>query len=219
MAATEYERLTGDLRLGSLVRSPTSDGAWQDALGASPSVGFLPTTGAPYLQSNLECLSDSVAVGTHSPTDSGEVVWLRPGGSAWGRTFRIPEALQTLRDSLRNAGVAEQHTALLMPRSTHKTLRKLHRRVFDRATLLPQSHLPSNLEILLVGRACAFVGVHVAVDGSPVAMGGIVTDPVRLEKIAARLTPSASGAWDELWAQEIGQAVRRQDRTGARPEA
>ena len=66
-----------------------------------------------------------------------------------------------MRSASRNAGRSELQT---MPRSTHRSIRSNHKRLFERGLMLPQGHLPANLEVLLVPGIAAFVNVHVRME-------------------------------------------------------
>ena len=55
------------------------------------------------------------------------------------------------------------------------------------------------MEILLVTGVAAFVNVHVPLSGHGVPVGGIVTDPKRLARIADRLNPSPEEGAEALW--------------------
>lgn len=199
-AAAEFERLTGIGNMAGLIHAPEDADGWIGAMVAigQEQAGFTPIIGASYLATNLAKLVDLVG-GAKTPTDEVEVTWLRPAGSTWGRTLRVAEALQQLRAAVRNASQAEMRTTLAMPRSTSKTVRGQHRRIFERGLLLPQGHLPANLEIVLIPGVAALVNVHLRLGQHAVPIGGIVTDTKRLGRMAERLNPSAAGGWDEAW--------------------
>jgi hypothetical protein len=199
-AEAEFERMTGSGNLANVIRSPNEAGPWIDAILAvgREEPGFKPTLGATYLPANLAKFVELIAAAQPSGVQT-DLVWLRPGGSTWGRTTKIPEVLQQLRAASRNAGRPDLHATLAMPRSTHRTIRTNHKRLFERGLLLPQGHLPANLEVLLFADVAAFVNVHVRMGGHAVPVGGIVTDRKRLARIAERIRPSAASGWDELW--------------------
>lgn len=196
--AAEFDRMTGRSDLAPLIRTPESPGAWKDAMSPIASAGFAPTIGATYLEENVGLLLDAMS-GVADWPDVVEVAWLRPAGSSWGRTLRVPDALQAVRENLRNAGVSDVTTRLAMPRSTHRSIRTAHRRLFDRGVLLPQGHLPTNLEVLFVGDAAAIVNVHLPVGGHGVPIGGVVTDAKGLGRIRDRLRHDDAGSWETLW--------------------
>jgi hypothetical protein len=211
--AVEFDRMTGQSHLAPLIRAPDSRRAWYDALSLQRAPGFLPTIGAAYLEGNVTALLDAVSTAGELPSPM-EVVWLRPSGTSWGRTLRVADTLQAIRETLRNAGVAEVSTRLAMPRSTHRSVRTNHRRLFDFGVLSPQGHLPANLEVLLVGGVAALVNVHLPVTGHGVGIGGVVTDQKRLSRIAERLRVDQQGSWDVLW-----PVANSQRRPTKRPQA
>jgi hypothetical protein len=204
--AAEFERMTGETKLADVIRSPSSPDAWRLALSPAPVAGFKATIGASYLPENASPFIDLVGE-SGLPAQTVEIHWLRPSGSAWGRTLKVAETLHGLREALRNAGVGGVVTRLAMPRSTHRSIRANHRRLFDRGTLLPQGRLPANLEILLVPGVAAMVNVHVPLSGHGVPIGGIVTDPKRLARIADRINASAEEGAESLWAEAPPTAV------------
>lgn len=198
-AATEFERMTGDSRFTQVINNPNSIDAWRDALASIPSAGveFSASTGAPYLPRNFDRL---IAAGSEFESSEKlyDVIWLRPNGTTWGRTLKIGETLASISDALRNVG-KKVRTTLAMPRSTHKTVRQSHKRLFDRGLLLPQGHLPANLEILVIAGKVALVNVHLPVGAHSVPIGGIVSNSKRLARIVERLTLGQVEGWEQLW--------------------
>ena len=212
-AVAEFERMTGHAQLTALLQDPKSSQAWSDAMAAQKTDAFMPTIGAAYLEENISPLMDVIS-SAGSSGEPVEIVWLRPGGTAWGRTLRVAESLHELREMLRNAGVHEVTTKLVMPRATHRSVRTTHRRLFDSGVLPPHGHLPANLEVILVHRVVALVNVCLPVGGHSVPIGGLVTDPKRLARIADKLTRSEEGNWEVLW-QTAGPGGRKAKRTEA----
>lgn len=208
VTAAEFERMTGRADLASLIHSPTEAEGWIQAitiLGREEG-GFTATIGASYMASNLARLVDRIATSDQN-SDELEITWLRPSGSTWGRTLRVAEALHQVRAAARNAGRSELRTVQAMPRSTHRTVRPQHRRLFERGYLLPQGHLPANLEVLLVPGIGALVNVHLRLGHHSVPVGGLVTDPKRLARMSERLDPSVVAGWDEAWRANVQNGV------------
>ena len=119
----------------------------------------------------------------------------------------MAEALHQFRAAARNAGRSELRTVQAMPRSTHRTVRSQHRRLFERGYLLPQGHLPANLEVLLVPGIGALVNVHLRLGHHSVPVGGLVTNPKRLARMVERLDPSAVTGWAEAWRASVQNDV------------
>lgn len=206
-AATEFERMTGDSRFTQVINNPSNTDAWRDALASIPSAGveFSAAAGAPYLPRNFDQL---IAAGGDfgSSKKLCDVIWLRPSGATWGRTLKVGETLARIGDTLRNAG-KKVRTTLAMPRSTHKTVRQSHKRLFDRGVLLPQGHLPANMEILIIGGKVALVNIHLPVGTHSVPIGGIVYNSKRLVRIVERLTPGQADGWEQLWDVPASSAI------------
>jgi hypothetical protein len=207
--AAEFERMTGHGEMAGLIRSPDDADSWIRAMTGlgREETGFARTIGATYLTSNLARIVDMIAK-SEGTGAQGELIWLRPGGSTWGRTLRVPEAIQLIRTAGRNSGNSQLQTTIAMPRSAHRSVRNNHKRLFDRGLLLPQGHLPANLEVLCVAGVAAFVNVHLRMGGHSVPIGGIVTDPKRLARIRERLNPSGAAGWEEVWRPTAPRAVR-----------
>ncbi|WP_146198085.1 hypothetical protein [Caulobacter endophyticus] len=195
--AHEYERMTGDQRLAGLFQDSAAAEAWGIALAPSSQEGFKATVGAIYLGANVDLLVDAIAAAGKT-RESLELVWVRPNGSSWGRSLCLADAMQTIREATRKAGASNTRAALLVPRSTHKSIRLDHKRVFETGTLLPQGHLPTNLEVFLIPGLAALVNVHMPVGGRSVPIGGMVTDPKRLSRIEERLK-TAGERWEDIW--------------------
>lgn len=197
---TDYERFTGDRRLEALLKSGSTTDAWRDAIAnVTAGDGFRPTLGATYLERNMEALVNSLATARTSDRKAAQILWLRPSGSKWARTLRLGSSLQEMREGLRASGYSDTATTLIMPRATPRPVRRSHRRLFDRGVLLPQGHLPPNLEVVLIEGVCALIHVHVPIGGSAVSIGSLVTDTKRLERIASRLSSARSVPWETVW--------------------
>lgn len=170
----ELERMTGDGRLASLVASPNDTDEWARAFGRAemPGSQFKPTLGASYLKGNLDQLLKALYDKNDDDPNLDKVIWLRPSGSSWGRTAKVAEALTRIRQALRNKGNLDTKSFLIMPRSTGNVDRTSHKKVFDNGLLLPQGHLPANLEVLLVPGKVALVNTHIPAGQHSVALGG-----------------------------------------------
>ncbi|MDT8760554.1 hypothetical protein MZO42_17775 [Sphingomonas psychrotolerans] len=199
-AAAEFDRMTGPSVILPVIEDPTDAEAWVSLIvGIGREEGtFIPSIGATYLPANISRLLETLQKDGRGE-ETLELTWLRPNGSTWGRTTRVPDALQQIRATARNVGRHEIHTTLAMPRSTSKPVRKIHRRLFDTGLLLPQRHLPANLEVLLVPGVAALVNVHVPVGMHSVPIGGLTKDPRRLARIAERLKAGSAEGWEEIW--------------------
>lgn len=206
-ANVEFERMTGDSRLASLVDSPNDADEWASAFARAkvPGSHFQPTLGASYLKRNLDQFLNVLYNDDDQNLD--RVIWLRPSGSSWGRTAKVAEALTQIRQALRNKGNLDTQSFLIMPRSTGNVDRTSHKKVFDNGLLLPQGHFPANLEVLLVPGKVALVNTHISAGQHSVAMGGLVTDATRLSRMLGRLQPGKADGWSELWVRRRSGVV------------
>lgn len=197
--------MTGDNRLESLLKNAAEQGAWIDAfsLAEIQDTGYRPSVGATYLKSNIDRLVQRIG-DAKIERPITEIIWLRPSGSSWARTTRVVEALTEIRDALRNKGHSDVRSVLTMPRSTSRPTRLTHKRVFDRGVLLPQGHLPSNLEVLLIPGVVALVNIHVPVQQHSVPVGGMVSNARRIGRIAERLGAINDPDVEELWHRQTG---------------
>ncbi len=211
-AIVEYERLTGGPLLAPFVPGAKDADHLRGILTTSPVLPFARTIGATYLEHNAAKLINAAAARAIHSSGSVEILWLRPAVNSWARTHRIANTILKLRDALRNANASAVRTSLIMSRTTPKQIRKLHRRLFDRGLLLPQGHMPANIEILLVKGAAALVNVQLRISGHAVPVGGLVTNEKLLTRIADRL--SEDPGWEELWARDSAPHSPRPESRG-----
>lgn len=195
----EYERLTGDKRPAALARA--AQWTWFDDT-VSEGVETRPFVGATYLDHNIErfCAVVSAALGGQRPAVSPNILWLRPGGTAWGRTFKVGDALQRVRDTLRSSGIRETETVVLVPRAVPAGHRRQLKRVFDEGRLAPSGTYPADIEVLLVPGLAAMIALHVAAGRHGTAVGVVSRDERLLRTLERRVGDTMLGTAQPLWA-------------------
>ena len=202
--AEDYERLTGDSRPARLTRAEAGAAEWAEAFAMTEKDGEPLLFGASYLDHNIARLCDvmtSVADAQQREAASS-IIWLRLGGTAWGRTFKVGEGLQRLRDVLRARGASEVQTSAIVPRAVAGNQRKNLRRLFENGCLTPTSFYPSDLEIILIPGVAAMVVLHLDAGRHGVAVGTITTRDRPLRLMERRLTEALSKTSDRLWSAE-----------------
>jgi hypothetical protein len=183
----EYERVTGDGRLHEVQRHINDPDRWMGLLQADLGSEARAIVGAAYLPANVENFCNAISVGlTRDTTASSSLLWLRPGGTRWGRTLKLAEGLQRIREVCRSGGKANLKNTLVVPRALATKARTLWRRIFDEGLLAPTSYASGNLEILLMPKVAAMILVHIPVHGGSLPVGSITWAGATLEILHRR---------------------------------
>lgn len=203
----DYERLTGDARPRVLGTLDADAAAWSHGFAASDMDGEPLLFGATYLDHNIDklCKKMEAVLGDRPSLKSSSVIWLRPGGTAWGRTFKVGEGLQRIRDILRTHGSSENHTVAIVPRAVPGNQRRNLKRVFETGRLTPASFYPSDLEIILVPGVVAMVALHMRAGRHGVAVGAVTSRERPLRQIERRLKDAIEKADTPLWATQAAE--------------
>ncbi len=200
----DYERLTGDER-PRILGQPTADtAAWSQAFAATEKGGEALFFGATYLEHNIAglCKMMETILGSRPKTASSSIIWLRPGGTAWGRTFKVSESLQRMRDVLRAHGSSDIQTVAMVPRAVAGNQRKNLKRVFETGCLTPAGFYPPDLEIILVPGVAAMVALHVNAGRHGVAIGAVTSRERSLRLMERRFNDAVAKNSDRLWATD-----------------
>lgn len=165
--------------------------------------------GSSYIQRNVEffvALLEKRAAASSSAGVPREIhtLWYRPGGSGWGTSPDLQEALTALKGILRRAmPKITVRTALVIPQVARRDNPRRFERVFDEAYVAPAGHMSPSIEVLLVGEIGAIVLVRVRLSQSVSAfVGYALVDGAGVERIRRILS------WDtilprseELWSK------------------
>lgn len=198
----DYERLTGDDRPARLRQADGDAATWSQVLAPSDKDGDPLLFGATYLDYNVGKLCDEIkAALSAGRTASGppSIIWLRPGGTAWGRTFKVGDMLQRIRETLSSGGIKEAQTTAIVPRAVPTGHRRHLKRIFDEGRLAPTGSYPADLEIIAIPGIAAMVALHMDVGrhGAPI---GIASRSERLLRaIDRRFNENRISASDTLW--------------------
>lgn len=198
----DYERLTSDDRPGRLRQSGDAS-TWSQVLAPGDRDGDPLLFGATYLDYNVGkfCTVIEAALGA-GRTASGppSIIWLRPGGTAWGRTFKVGETLQRLGDTLSSGGVKDTQTIAIVPRAVPSGQRRHLKRVFDEGRLAPTGFYPADLEIILIPGIAAMVFLHMDVGRHGAPIGIASRNERMLRALERRFNEGRISASDTLWA-------------------
>lgn len=196
----EYERLTGDRRPAQLAETKDPD-AWLSLVNERMSSGARPTLGPPYVPKITESICRAITEGRKLSAEqaaSASLIWARPGGELWGRSLRVGESLDAIRDALRLKGAPDVETLLVVPRAVPGDLRRAWRRTFDRGLLAPSGQLPSDMEVLLIPGVVGHVSVYIPFRNGALCVGVILRDGAILDRLERRLRRE-SGDSEQLW--------------------
>ncbi|MBB2199011.1 hypothetical protein HLH44_16385 [Gluconacetobacter sp. 1c LMG 22058] len=197
----DYERLTGDDRPARLRASATDPSVWGTALSSGTRDGASFLFGASYLDHNVDklCKTMEVALAAGRTMSGPAIIWLRPAGTAWGRTFKVSEALQRVRDTLSASAIRNVPSRLMVPRGVPAAVRRNFKHVFDDGRLSPPSFYPGDLEILLVPGVAASVFFHLDTGRHGLPLGLASREERFLRTIERRFSDVALNASDALW--------------------
>ncbi len=165
--------------------------------------------GASYLQRNIEFFAPllerraAASSGTSVPREI-QILWYRPGGSGWGTSPDLQEALTALKAILRRAmPKIAVRTALVIPQVAKRDNPRRFERVFDEAYVTPAGHMSPSIEVLLVGDIGAIVLVRVMLSQAVSAfVGYALADSVAVERIRRNLSwDTIVSRSEELWSR------------------
>ena len=207
----DYERMTGDDRPGRLRQSGDAS-TWSQVLALGDRDGDPLIFGATYLDYNVGkfcgVIESALAAG-RTASGSPSIIWLRPGGTAWGRTFKVGETLQRIDETLSSGGVKDAQTIMIVPRAVPTGQRRNLKRVFDEGRLAPTGFYPADLEIILIPGVAAMVALHMDVGrhGAPI---GIASRNERLLRaLERRFSENKISASDTLWSVPVETPSQR----------
>jgi hypothetical protein len=203
----EFQRLSGDSSMAQSHQDQVFDlGGW---LSRNEGIGkeWQPIVGASYLDKNVLSLINLIAVAPDPPTDAATrvevpLVWIRPGGSAWGTSPDLQGAIAAIRGSIRaKSPKAALRTTVVMPSIIQREAAKRFNRIFDEGYIAPRGYFSPAIETILIGDMAALVSVRVAFSPTVSASVGFITingSSVRRIKDGVRWESTRSRA-EECW--------------------
>lgn len=193
---TEYGRLTDT---SSIADTTDSNGfvdvrQWIEKEMTLRTVDVQGFVGSIYVERNRRsfCAMLGNAIGGRDVDESKalELVWFRPGGSAWGASDDLRLMLGDLRATLRKISSVDGTfvSSLVIPASMRNDKPKRFDRIFDRAFVASSGFLSPALEILFIRGIGAVISVNIPLsDKTSVWIGRITIKPSDLARIEQRL--------------------------------
>jgi hypothetical protein len=197
----DYERLTGDNRPSRLRADRTDPATWAETLASTQTADMVRLFGASYLDDNIEKLCQLMAttMGSARPAISPTITWLRPGGTAWGRTTKVGDALRRVRETLSANGIRDVQTLMMVSRGVPNTHRRHFKRVFDEGRLVPSGFYPADIEILLVPGIASLMCLYADIGRHGIAIGTASSSERMLRAIERRFSETVRTTSDVLW--------------------
>ncbi|QOZ51573.1 hypothetical protein XH90_09400 [Bradyrhizobium sp. CCBAU 53338] len=163
--------------------------------------------GASYIRRNVDFLVNLIDNAALAPSVQAsrerEIVWYRPGGSNWGRSPDLQEALRSIKIALRRKyGKVEIRTRLVLPDDSRRDHPENFKNLFDEGYLAPPGFLHPSVEVVHVRGIAAIMLVTVALSPTvevPVGFATSATDP--LARIERKLT-KVDAIFEEVWKGE-----------------
>jgi len=164
--------------------------------------------GASYIHRNVNSLVDLIDDLSKSPPSvdlakEHEIVWYRPGGSGWGCSPELQEAIQSIKFALRRKfGKGPIRTKLICPSVSRRDHPERFKNLFDEGFFAPAGFLSPAVEIVHIPEVATLMLVNVALSASveiPVGFASTAAQP--LER-AARKLARVDVKFDEIWKGE-----------------
>ena len=222
VSRTDFSRLTDTKTLGSAVRTDgflelsqwlTSEAARNDPHGQA-------FVGQSYLDRNRKLLvallarSEKLKSGTQSY--NYDVVWHRPGGTAWGRTADLSEALGDIRAALRRGNKTDVQisTSLVMPPGLSGEKVKRFDRMFEEGVISDSGVLSPAMEVLLIADIGAVISVYVPLSAdTSVWIGRMTVDPTLMNKLEGQFGKASIAPRTRAWSRAIANASNNRGET------
>lgn len=208
---TEFSRLLGDSTVADAHNSTGAFdlAAWLSANATLASHERHTLIGASYLQRNVEFVIALLEKRATIITESAmpreiKLLWFRPGGSNWGASPDLQDAIASLRGSLRRTmPKVRLRTTLIVPQVAKRESPRRFERAFDEAYIAPSGHLSPSIEVLQIGDLGAVVLVRVPFSETVSAfVGYALVDSAGIERIRRAMHwDTVMPRAEELWAK------------------
>ena len=161
--------------------------------------------GASYIRRNVDFLVNLIE--NHPASSSSieepkkcQIIWYRPGGSGWGCSPELQEALLSIKFAMRRKfGKLPTRTKLIFPSVSRRDHPDRFKNLFDEGHIAPAGFLIPAVEVLHIPQVGTLMLVSVALSGSvevPVGFASIAAEP--LARVARKLT-NVDARLEELW--------------------
>ncbi len=184
-----------DLARWLSLNSDRKNWEWQNLIGAS------------YIRRNVEFLVKLIDLpNTASSMDDPrecEIVWYRPGGSAWGCSPELQEAILSIKFAVRRQlKRAQVRTKLVCPAVSRRDHLDRFKNLFDEGHIAPPGFLSPAVEVVHIRGVATLMLVVVALSESveiPVGFASVAAAPLsRIDRKLAQI----EGRFEELWRSE-----------------
>jgi hypothetical protein len=203
----EFSRLVSDTSVteayGGTARFDLAQ--WLSINSANTNAERQALIGASYINRNIDFFTKLI---DRSPKQEAalqigrkeiEILWFRPGGSAWGCSPELQEAIVALKVALRRKyGKIGVRTKLISPRRDSP---RRFDRVFDEGYIAPAGYLSPSIEVVYIPGAGTMVLVSVALSETVSAfVGYVATDAASIARIEQMLRPgNVDVRLEEFW--------------------
>jgi hypothetical protein len=163
--------------------------------------------GASYIRRNVDFLVNLIENHPASPSSveaskKSEIVWYRPGGSGWGCSPELQEAIVSIKFAMRRKfGKLPIRTKLVFPSASRRDHPERFKNLFDEGHIAPPGFLSPAVEVVHIPQVGTLMLVSVALSTSvevPVGFASIAAEPLAL--VARKLT-NADARLEELWSR------------------
>lgn len=222
-ALSDYSRLTGSRPEQLSVGQGRCDlPGWLRAEAARSGPLRQPLVGASYIPRNVEVLcrviSAAAGVSQRDQRRALDLLWLRPGGSAWGRSPDLGNALDLVCQELvkrLGKGTAIRRCLVVPQTERHDDQRRFDR-LFDAAVLAPSDFASPALEILHVPGVVAVVMIRQTLApsvGTSVGIAAATTTALhQVDKRLGRAVENMRNFWG-LGSADRGRKRRERSQT------
>jgi hypothetical protein len=164
--------------------------------------------GASYIRRNVDFLINLIENHPASPSaieaqKKCEIVWYRPGGSGWGCSPELQEAILSIKFAMRRKfGKVPIRTKLICPSVSRRDHPDRFKNLFDEGHIAPPGFLSPAVEVLHIPLVGTLMLVTVALSGNveiPVGFASIAAEP--LARVARKLT-NVDARLEELWSRQ-----------------
>ncbi|MBX9778552.1 MAG: hypothetical protein K2Y71_29620 [Xanthobacteraceae bacterium] len=163
--------------------------------------------GASYIRRNVDFLAKLIdnlpKPASVEASSEREIVWYRPGGSGWGCSPELQEAILAIKFALRRRfGKVSIRTKLICPTISRRDHPDRFRNLFDEGHIAPPGFLSPAVEVIHIPAVATLMLVAVALSESveiPVGFASVAADP--LNRVTRRLA-QVDARFEELWRSE-----------------
>ena len=164
--------------------------------------------GASYIRRNVDFLTNLIdnlpkPGSSIEAAKEREIVWYRPGGSGWGCSPELQEAILSIKYAMRRRfGKIPIRTKLICPAVSRRDHPDRFKNLFDEGHIAPPGFLSPAIEVVHIPQVATLMLVTVALSENvqvPVGFASVATAPLSR---AARQLAQVEARFEELWRSE-----------------